>query len=177
MSAPILRRMSHALVRAREFAAGRSGRASFDCPACRYRGPLRQSAPSTGPRRDTQCPACGALERHRLQELVSEREFGGRDTFFRRRSAGMYDVVDASHVLEHVRDDASALSEIRGVPTPSPSEAMHVRPPGLDYFGRCRAIFPLVDVFLSTGYPRADSPHRTPMAGTAHADFVPICRT
>lgn len=75
---------------------------------------------------------------------------------------GSYDLVYASHVLEHIRDDAAALREIRRVlrpgglavlpvpivadatveyPAPNPWEAYHVRAPGPDYFERYREHF------------------------------------
>ncbi len=41
----------------------------FECPICGYRGPFKDK----GPRRDAKCPACGALERARLQFLVLRR--------------------------------------------------------------------------------------------------------
>lgn len=67
------------------------------------------------------------------------------------------DVIYASHVLEHIRDDGSALSEIARVlrpggfavlpvpivglatieyPAPVPTEEFHVRGPGPDYYDR-----------------------------------------
>ena len=41
----------------------------FDCPLCAYHGPFKDK----GPRRHAKCPACGALERARLQFLVLRR--------------------------------------------------------------------------------------------------------
>ncbi len=73
-----------------------------------------------------------------------------------------YDLVYASHVLEHIREDRRALSEIRRVlspggltilpvprvaertveyPAPNPHESHHVRAPGPDYFDRYRQYF------------------------------------
>lgn len=122
-----------------------------------------------------------------------------------------FDLVFASHVLEHIRDDGAALAELRRVlrpggcaflpvpivceatveyPVPNPSETMHVRAPGPDYFDRMRAVFDRVDVFASSdfparhqtlvledrsAYPRPDAPLRTPMHGHAHEDYVPVC--
>ena len=81
-----------------------------------------------------------------------------------------FDLVFASHVLEHVRDDVIALLEIKRVlkvggcavlpvpivaestveySTPNPGEFMHVRAPGKDYFERYRSVFPRADVFSS----------------------------
>lgn len=77
-------------------------------------------------------------------------------------ASGHYDLVYASHVLEHVRDDAKAIAEIRRVlrpggvavlpvpivapatieyPEPNPHEEMHVRAPGEDYFERYARCF------------------------------------
>jgi SAM-dependent methyltransferase len=71
---------------------------------------------------------------------------------------GCFDVVIASHVLEHIQDDRAAIGEIFRVlgiggiailpvpivhsgrtveyGAPRPDEEMHVRAPGLDYFDR-----------------------------------------
>ena len=70
---------------------------------------------------------------------------------------GRYDMVFASHVLEHIQDDAAAISEVARVlgpngvailpvpiggeqtieySAPKPEEDLHFRLPGLDYFER-----------------------------------------
>jgi Methyltransferase domain len=85
-----------------------------------------------------------------------------------------YDFVFASHVLEHVRNDQKAISEIRRIlkpkgvailpvpivaentieyPEPNPHEAFHVRAPGLDYFVRYESHFSKVDKFTSDILP------------------------
>lgn len=85
-----------------------------------------------------------------------------------------YDVVFASHVLEHICEDKQAIREIRRVLTPSgvailpvpivaintieypdanPYEAGHVRAPGLDYFDRYKEFFKTVDVQGSEAFP------------------------
>jgi len=85
-----------------------------------------------------------------------------------------YDCVFASHVLEHIEDDTSALREIRRVlrpngiailpvplvsertieyPEPNPNESNHVRAPGPDYFDRYRAYFARVDTYQSDMFP------------------------
>jgi SAM-dependent methyltransferase len=85
-----------------------------------------------------------------------------------------YDVIFASHVLEHISDDQRAVSEIRRVlrpggiailpvpivcektieyPEPNPLEAGHVRAPGPDYFERYRDYFGKVSVSSSADYP------------------------
>ena len=122
-----------------------------------------------------------------------------------------YDVVLASHVLEHIAEDERAIAEIARVLRPSgfallpvpiisthtveygapnPHEFGHVRAPGLDYFERYRKAFGQVSVWSSsdfderyqlhvyedrTRYPCAISPHRTPMPGDRHPDYVPVC--
>jgi len=73
-----------------------------------------------------------------------------------------FDLVYASHVLEHIDDDARALSEVRRVlrpggvailpvpiiaettveyPGPSATEHGHVRAPGKDYYDRYKPFF------------------------------------
>ena len=86
-----------------------------------------------------------------------------------------YDMVFASHVLEHIHDDRKALREIRRIlqpegvavlpvplvaertieySEPNPHEADHVRAPGYaDYFDRYRAIFSRVDLSASDSFP------------------------
>jgi SAM-dependent methyltransferase len=84
-----------------------------------------------------------------------------------------FDVVFASHVLEHIDDDRTALQEVYRVlrpgglailpvpifgsttieyPFPCAAEHYHVRAPGADYFDRYRKIFPQVDVKSSEDY-------------------------
>jgi SAM-dependent methyltransferase len=85
-----------------------------------------------------------------------------------------YDFVFASHVLEHVADDARALAEIRRVlkpggvavlpvpivaektveyPAPNPHESGHVRAPGYDYFDRFEPHFARVVLLDSRSFP------------------------
>jgi SAM-dependent methyltransferase len=85
-----------------------------------------------------------------------------------------FDFVFASHVLEHVADDAKAISEIRRILTPNgiavlpvpiiaektveygapnPHEHEHVRAPGFDYFDRYRKSFAKVDTYPSDAWP------------------------
>ena len=85
-----------------------------------------------------------------------------------------FDVVYASHVLEHIKDDGQALAEIRRVLMPSgiaflpvpiftgiktieypsavPSEAYHVRQPGYDYYERYRDLFNRVVMYSSNDF-------------------------
>jgi SAM-dependent methyltransferase len=123
----------------------------------------------------------------------------------------IYDFVFASHVLEHIPNDGKALQEIRRIlkpngvailpvpvvcektieyPEANPSEAYHMRAPGLDYFERYGAHFGKVDVRTSNLLPEKHQPFiyedrsvwpteacplRPPMSGKKHADFVPVC--
>jgi SAM-dependent methyltransferase len=85
-----------------------------------------------------------------------------------------YDLVFASHVLEHVPDDRKAISEIRRIlkpngiailpvpivadrtveyPEPNPNEEYHVRAPGLDYLDRYDHYFSRVERFTSDSLP------------------------
>jgi SAM-dependent methyltransferase len=84
-----------------------------------------------------------------------------------------FDVVFASHVLEHVKDDEAALKEIariltyRGIailpvpilaettieyPIPVPFEAYHVRAPGKDYFNKYKKYFSTVIEYCSEDF-------------------------
>lgn len=122
-----------------------------------------------------------------------------------------YDLVFASHVLEHVHDDKAAIGEIARIlapggmailpvpivvedtieyQEPNAYEAYHVRAPGIDYFDRYRSHFHQVKIISSDDfdekyqtytYENRSSPnkimfpHRTPMAGVRHLDYVPVC--
>lgn len=159
--------------------------------------------PESGERKNTKCPKCGSLERHRLQYLVfveisrsldtkklSMLHFAPEDFFrglFKSKfevyvtadlnsvnvdrkedltkmsfSDNSFDFIYASHVLEHIKNDLEALSEIRRVlreggvaiiPVPiigektieylepNPHECGHVRCPGEDYYERYKVFF------------------------------------
>ena len=85
-----------------------------------------------------------------------------------------YDFVFASHVLEHIPDDTSAIKEIRRIlkpggiailpvpvvsektieyPEPNPFDHNHVRAPGLDYFDRFVPFFSNIEQFSSSSLP------------------------
>jgi len=85
-----------------------------------------------------------------------------------------YDFVFASHVLEHIADDAKAIGEIRRIlkpdgiallpvplvcektieyPEPNPNEAYHVRAPGIDYFDRYKPYFSRIEKIGSDSFP------------------------
>lgn len=85
-----------------------------------------------------------------------------------------FDVVFASHVLEHIEDDRRAIAEIRRVlrpggfavlpvpmveertveyPEPNLHEVGHWRAPGPDYYDRYREVFSRVETYDSSMYP------------------------
>jgi ubiquinone/menaquinone biosynthesis C-methylase UbiE len=84
-----------------------------------------------------------------------------------------FDLVYASHVLEHIKQDIQAINEIKrilvpggiailpvpivGTSTieysePNPYESNHVRAPGKNYFERYKQCFSRVDVFSSSSF-------------------------
>ncbi len=84
-----------------------------------------------------------------------------------------FDVIFASHVIEHIDDDIRAIKEVYRVlkpgglailpvpilvdktveyGAPMPLEDLHVRAPGLDYFDKYRSVFDRVDVFTSQDF-------------------------
>jgi SAM-dependent methyltransferase len=85
-----------------------------------------------------------------------------------------FDVVFASHVLEHIDDDIRAMHEVKRIlkpggiailpvpifvdktieyGVPALLEDEHMRAPGLDYFDRYRSVFDRVDVYTSKDFP------------------------
>jgi SAM-dependent methyltransferase len=122
------------------------------------------------------------LVRPRVGAYSTSRYAGGGDYRFDITAidapSGSYDLVIASHVLEHVLEERKALLEIRRVLSPGgfavlpvpinadrtieygrPLESGgHVRAPGPDYFDRLRAVFDEVDVIASHDAP---SDHQT----------------
>ena len=85
-----------------------------------------------------------------------------------------FDVVFASHVMEHIRNDEQAISEVHRIPLPgglailpvpvvapftieyprpNPHESGHVRAPGPDYFDRYRKLFKRVDLYDCSQFP------------------------
>lgn len=86
---------------------------------------------------------------------------------------GRFDLVYASHVLEHIKDDHAALGEIKRVlrpggiailpvpvtgentveyEGPNPHDSGHVRCPGTDYYDRYREYFSTVQLYKSTDF-------------------------
>ena len=109
------------------------------------------------------------------------------------------DAVHASHVLEHIRDDRAAISEVFRVlrpggiallsvpvvaprtveyPAPREEEHGHVRAPGPDYFDRMRDAGFSVEVVTSTRYPAGRHQLRAyrPDGSPAIDEYVPVCR-
>jgi SAM-dependent methyltransferase len=89
---------------------------------------------------------------------------------------GSFDIVVAAHVLEHIKADDAAISEVARVlapggiailpvpivaertveyPHPVPTEHDHVRAPGPDYYDRFKAHFERVDLYRSTDFDAA----------------------
>lgn len=85
-----------------------------------------------------------------------------------------FDLVYASHVLEHIDRDLDALAEVRRIlspggfailpvpllgsctveyPAPNPREAYHVRAPGYDYYDRYSRFFSEVSTVSSLDAP------------------------
>ncbi len=114
--------------------------------------------------------------------------------------SGTYDVVYASHVLEHVPNDRAAIAEIRRIlkaggfavlpvpvvsdvtveyAQPNPLESMHVRAPGPDYFDRYREFFDQVEIVNSNAFDeryRTYALERRREGQVRLPDYVPICR-
>lgn len=93
---------------------------------------------------------------------------------------GSYDMVIASHVLEHIKEDSLALQNIRRVlkpgglailqvpvvgkttveyPKPNPQEWDHVRAPGEDYFDRYATVFSKVKKLRSSQFDSRCQPY------------------
>ena len=115
-----------------------------------------------------------------------------------------FDFIFASHVLEHVRDDFSAINELirilspggiavlpvplMGLQTveyeePDPSQDYHVRAPGLDYFERYNQ-FSKVEIYTSAEVEEeyqpfviSDTAFNSPFHFTDNKinDYIPIC--
>lgn len=51
----------------------------FTCPGCKYTGAFKDLHRPTGIRKHAQCPRCRALERHRLQYLVTDQLLANLD--------------------------------------------------------------------------------------------------
>jgi len=116
-----------------------------------------------------------------------------------------FDIVFASHVMEHIADDHSAIKEIHRVlkpngiailpvpimgiktieyDTPDPEQDYHVRAPGLDYFNRYN-IFGSIKIVKSEDIPLEYQPfvysknaEKSPFIfkDNMENDFVPICK-
>jgi SAM-dependent methyltransferase len=108
-----------------------------------------------------------------------------------------YDVLIASHVLEHIQEDRLALGEIRRVlkpggvailpvplvsqttveyGAPRPEEEGHVRAAGLDYYDRYRDCFTRVDIKGAQDY--GDRFHLLPEIvnrPSLGVQYIPVC--
>jgi ubiquinone/menaquinone biosynthesis C-methylase UbiE len=93
--------------------------------------------------------------------------------------SAQYDLVYASHVLEHIQEDSLAITEIRRIlkpngiailpvpilgektieyAEPNPQESYHVRAPGLDYYDRYSKYFSRVAIYSSEDFPSTYQP-------------------
>ena len=107
-----------------------------------------------------------------------------------------YDLVFASHVLEHIPNDKKAIQEIRRIlkpggiailpvplvtestieyPEPNPHESYHVRAPGVDYFDRYTPYFSRIEKHASDSLPEKYQLFTYEDKGDRHIDIVPIC--
>ncbi len=103
-----------------------------------------------------------------------------------------YDCVFASHVLEHIKEDRKAISEIRRVlkpggfailpvpvtvqrtieyPEPNPYEEYHVRAPGLDYSDRYLEYFSRLKTWSSDDFSKKYQLY----AGEKLVEYTPVC--
>jgi len=111
-------------------------------------------------------------------------------------SDASFDLVYASHVMEHIQDESRGLIEVARVlrpggmailpvpivrevteeyDEPNPDETMHWRAPGKDYFDRLRAVFSQVDVFDSHMFDERFQPFVIEPDKRV-SDYVPVCR-
>lgn len=95
-------------------------------------------------------------------------------------SDNSFNFIFASHVLEHIKNDLLALSEIKRVlkpggiailpvpikckktvefPKPNPREADHVRLPGEDYYDRYLAYFNVIKLYKSSDFDERYQPY------------------
>lgn len=109
---------------------------------------------------------------------------------------GSYDVVIASHVLEHIKEDMQAIKEIHRIlapggkaflpvpmtpgdteeyDAPRPAESFHVRGPGLDYFDRYRTVFEHVTVHSAEDYD-AEFQLIPDMQDSLGYHYIPVCK-
>lgn len=115
----------------------------------------------------------GLFARHQTADIAAEGVDFRVDIRKLPFADGSYDVIFASHVLEHVSSDELAFAEIKRVlapngiailpvpvvspytieyPEPNPKEFGHVRAIGADYFDRYARMFSKVDLWKSTDF-------------------------
>jgi len=106
-----------------------------------------------------------------------------------------YHFVFASHVLEHIKEDYEAISEIRRIikpggiavlpvpivayetveyPAPNPHECGHVRAPGLDYYERYLKYFSKVDICQSGDFPDIHQSYHYEDRSNWPTDIMPL---
>lgn len=73
-----LRRLKHRII-FYSFLLGNLSKKKFECPVCCYQGPFLNLNTPFGLRKHAKCPNCGALERHRIQYLVTNSILNNRD--------------------------------------------------------------------------------------------------
>lgn len=120
---------------------------------------------------------------HASAYVTADYSLPGMDLRLDLRDTGLedesFDLVYASHVLEHIDDDTAAIREIARIlvpggiavlpvpmvgsttveyPAPNPVEAFHVRAPGYDYADRYRPVFAEVELFTSADAPAEIQP-------------------
>lgn len=106
-----------------------------------------------------------------------------------------FDIIYASHVLEDISDDITAIKEIHRVLTndgfailpvpiikdktieyeqPKIEESSHIRAPGLDYFERYKIVFKNVEIFDSDNF---DKKYQIEVISNNNKlkDYVPVC--
>lgn len=113
---------------------------------------------------------------------------------------GTFDFIFASHVLEHIQDDAKALAEIRRVlksnnsiaiipvpivceqtieySEPNPLESGHIRAPGKDYYQKYAQYFSMIKILTSSDFSEKYQPFVYELGnplGDKREDYVPIC--
>jgi len=107
-----------------------------------------------------------------------------------------FDFIFASHVLEHIKNDTAALSEIKRVlkpegmaiipvpimkgetveyALPDPQQYFHVRYIGEDYYERYKAIFSKILFYKSTDFSEKYHLHTSLKTGEKFVDIVPVC--
>jgi SAM-dependent methyltransferase len=128
-------------------------------------------------------PHIAALIRPKVRSYKTSHYTGGGDYKFDMKNIELpessFDIVIASHVLEHIDDDLRAMTEVKRIlrpggvallPVPTYAEKTieygrplesggHVRAPGPDYFSRMKDIFDEVELIESKDAPAEYQTH------------------